>query len=488
MSLRVNHNISAVNAHRNLQNNSNIQGKNLERLSSGMKINRGADGPAKLVISERLRAQTSGLDQAIDNSETGISLMQTAEGALDEVSRALIGARQLAVHAANEAVNDPFMMQADQQEIDNILATVNRISSNTQYGKNNLLDGSKGSNGVTTGDNLEFVSAGQDTKTSGPGGYSIDITQAATRSVVQGTKALNQATIDNGEQITITEGAKTVNFTTLKGETVETNLNALETAVKDAGLNLDMIRPPQGETDAKTPQLISFRHKEYGSEHSFSVASTSAGILSKGANVSDNIKNGLDVDGEINGEEASGRGQVLTGSLGDTNTDGLSIRYTGDKANAPGTTAGTVTVAQNSLVFQIGANADQTTSLSMRNMKTNSLGRGVANDSDFSSLEQVSVLDASKAQDSIRVLDRALEEVSATRAEFGAFQKNNLESNLNYLRIAHENVMSSESVLRDADMAEEMTQFTKNQIMMQSSTAMLAQANQRPQNVLSLLG
>jgi flagellin len=98
------------------------------------------------------------------------------------------------------------------------------------------------------------------------------------------------------------------------------------------------------------------------------------------------------------------------------------------------------------------------------------------------------VTSADKAQDAMRVLDRALEEVSSTRADIGAFQKNNLESNLSYLRIAHENVMSSESVIRDADMAEEMTAFTRNQIMTDSATAMLAQANQRAQSVMRLLG
>ena len=104
----------------------------------------------------------------------------------------------------------------------------------------------------------------------------------------------------------------------------------------------------------------------------------------------------------------------------------------------------------------------------------------------FQSLAEVDVTNAVKAQDSMRVLDRALEEVSSTRAEIGAFQKNNLESNLNYLRIAHENVLSSESVIRDADMAEEMTKFTRNQIMVDSSTAMLAQANARAQSILRL--
>ena len=120
MSLRVNTNVAATNSHRNLILNNNEQTKSMERLSSGLKINQGADGPASLVISERLRSQTAGLKQAIDNSEAGISLVQTAEAALNEVSSALITARQLAVHAANEAVNDDVMLRADQQEIDNI--------------------------------------------------------------------------------------------------------------------------------------------------------------------------------------------------------------------------------------------------------------------------------------------------------------------------------------------------------------------------------
>jgi flagellin len=502
----------AINSHRNLIINNTEQAKTMERLSSGLKINRGADGPASLVISERLRAQTAGLKQAIDNSESGISLVQTAEAALDEVSSALINARQLAVHAANEAVNDEFMLRADQQEIDNILATVNRIAQNTQFGKKNLLDGSKGASGVVSGANLEFVGATQGTKSSGPNGYEIHITQAARRAQVTGTMALDNTIIDQGEQITITEGSKTVNFKTIKGETVENNLNALSAAITEAGLNVDLIRPEERITDANAPQIISLRHQQFGSEHSFKVSSRTAGLVSTQADVYDTIDNGLDVQGEINGEEGTGKGQVLTGNTGNTNTEGLAIRYTGEALPSqpnpadlpqPGTQndqvsqalmgnlvpvkAGTISLSQNSLVFQIGSNAEQTTSLALRNMRTNSLGTGVDNKSSFASLAEIDVTDALKAQDAMRVLDRALEEVSSARGEIGAFQKNNLESNLNYLRIAHENVMNSESVIRDADMAAEMTAFTRNQIMTDSATAMLAQANARSQAVLQLL-
>ena len=111
-----------------------------------------------------------------------------------------------------------------------------------------------------------------------------------------------------------------------------------------------------------------------------------------------------------------------------------------------------MTVSQNSLVFQIGSNAEQTT-LALRNMRTSNLGAGVENLSGFQSLAEIDVTNAAKAQDTMSILDRALEEVSSTRAEIGAFQKNNLKSNLNYLRIAHENVQSAKSIIRDADMA-----------------------------------
>ncbi len=512
MSIRINTNISAINAHRMLARNNEISARNLERLSSGQKINRGADGPAALVISERLRAQIGGIKQAIDNSEAGISLVQTAEGALDEVSAALVNARQLAVHAANEAVNDEVMLKADQQELENILGTINRIAKNTQYGTKTLLDGSKGGNGVTTGENLEYVGANEKTKGSGRRGYEVVIRQAATQAIVRGSSALDNNIIDRGEQITLSEGNMTVTFQTIKGETVETNLNALEKAIKDAGLRIRMNRPLQMNTDANAPQILEFQHLDYGSEHSFRVSSTTAGILSSTGDVYDTVQNGLDVHGEINGEEATGKGQVLTGNTGNASTDGLAVRYTGlalpgepDPADIPdsldppmqmsetalgnlsGVSAGNVTLAQNSLVFQIGSNPSQTTSLAFRNMRTDKLGTGVENASGFDSLSEVDVTNPVKAQDSMRVLDRALEEVSSTRAEIGAFQKNNLESNLNYLRIAHENVISSESVIRDADMAKAMTKFTRDQIMVETSTAMLAQANARAESVVQLL-
>ena len=234
--------------------------------------------------------------------------------------------------------------------------------------------------------------------------------------------------------------------------------------------------------------VLQFQHKEYGSEHTFSATSTTAGVLSEVGNVSDLATTGLDVEGRINGEQGAGRGQVLTGKRGNLTTENLAIRYSGNEVTPEGEFAGTVSVSQNSLRYQIGANAGQTTAVSLRNMSSTSLGKGVENESGFENLADVDVRSFEGAQDAIRILDQAIQETSSTRARLGAFQKNNLEGNLNHLRQAMENMTASESVIRDADMAKEMADFTKNQIMTQSATAMLAQANSQPQSVLSLLG
>ncbi len=487
MSLRINHNMSAANAHRSVSNNSAAQQKTMEKLSSGLKITRASDGPAAIQISENLRAQAAGLRQAIDNSEMAVSLVQTAEGALDEVSSALVQARQLAVHAGNEGANDPNMLLADLSEINNIIEQINRIASSTQYGHNYLLDGSRAGTGVTTGENLEFVNAGSKAHSSGLGGYEVLIEQEATRSAHGGSINLTQSIIDSGEQIYISEGGKTVTFVTEKGKTVEQTLNDLETAVDEAGLDLDLMRAFPPGTDGDAPQGITLRHKEFGSEHSFQVSSNTAGLLSEVANTPMLINNGLDVSGEINGEESFGRGQILTGGSGADTVDGIQVRYTGQTSPLGGR-AGTVTFSQNSLTFQIGAESDQFSEISLRSIKTNDLGRGTRNSSDFTSLSDIIVTNAEQAQDAIRVIDQAIKEISLTRGELGSFQKHNLESNLNYLRIAHENAVSSESVIRDADMAAEMATFTRNQLMMEASTSMLAQANQNSMTVLKLIG
>jgi len=140
------------------------------------------------------------------------------------------------------------------------------------------------------------------------------------------------------------------------------------------------------------------------------------------------------------------------------------------------------------LMFTMTLTSLSWAAISFKSVKAATLGRGVENTSGFKNIDEISVMDGDKAKDAMQVIDKAIEEIASTRGNMGAFQKNTLESNLNFLRIAHENALSSESVVRDADMAAEMAAYTRNQIVMESSIAMLAQANQRPLSMLKLLG
>ena len=485
MGLRVNHNISAINSHRNLQVNDTNMSKTLEKLSSGMKINRAADGPAALVISEQMRGQIAGMTQAIDNSETAVSMVQTTEANLSEVANLLTSMRQLAIHASNEGVNDDVMLEADQLEIENAIATMNRISEQAQFGTKKLLDGSNGASGSTTGANLSFVSAGLNTADSATSGMDVLITQNASKASAAGTTGLTDEMVKAGETVTVIENGRTATYTSTADDNVETMVKNLKSEVSRNGLNLEVELGSNG--------ALSVQHKDFGSDHSFQVSSTTAGVLAKTAGTIEAADAGLDIKGTINGESADGKGQLLTGAEGQATVSGLAVTFTG-KAGENGQIAeggqsvGRVYVSQNSLNFQVGANKGQTVGISVESTHGKTLGRNVENDSGYENVQDIDVRSFQGAQDAIGLIDAAITEVSSRRGELGAFQKNTLESNLQNLRVANENLISSESVIRDVDMAAEMATFTKNQIMTQSATAMLAQANQTPRSVLQLLG
>ncbi|NQU63726.1 MAG: flagellin [SAR324 cluster bacterium] len=510
MSLRINHNVSAINSHRNLAANQGEMSKTLERLSSGLKINRASEGPASLVISEQMRAQIAGLNQAIDNSETAVSLVQTTEANISEISNLLTSIRQLSIHAANEGVNDEVMLEADQKEIQNALETIDRISNQAQFGTQRLLDGSRGAAGTTTGENLEFVGATLQSGDSREHGFDVKITGVATKAGISAKTALTSEVIKAGEKLTVIEDGKLATYTSNADDTTATVIQNLKSAIEKNGLKVDISQNAETGT-------IELTHKEYGSGRQFQAISSTAGILSDVSNEIFNSQDGTDVSGTINGESAVGAGQVLTGVKGAACVDGLSVRYYGDgkellepdcevadlqvegaegqaappqKMEIPpeGASVGRVYVAQNSLRFQVGANHNQTVGISVKSTNTESLSRGVSNRTGYESLADLDVRNFQGAQDAILMVDAAIKEVTTARGELGAFQKNTLESNLNNIRIANENLISSESVIRDVDMAKEMASFTRNQIMTQSATAMLAQANQLPQNVLQLLG
>ena len=582
MALRVNSNIAALNALRHLQHTEQELGKNLERLSSGRKLNHAADGPASLVISEQMKTQISGLGQAIRNSESSISMIQTTEGALNEVSNILINLRQLAVHAANEGTNDEKMLQADQNEVDNLLSTLKNISRNTQFGTRTLLDGSNSATGVVIGNGLEFVLASDEAKSTHSSGYKVDITQVATRSMMVAAHRLSLEEVspsdpNNAISFVINEGGRTISVDLKNNNDLREKIESLTASAKrngtpeakiraergiqqliafemqkmadDANMDLDifvyrpadnlgpflqnfdtlndalteMSRTPGGINNFITglDEVIVLRHRQFGSDPGFTVSSTLENYFGENIKSNEAVFSvpGRDVEGNIGGSPgingggaAMGRGQFLTGApgaegegvtikYGETTDDviyeifnrsenkvaGLFRRENNNETLVGDDVDGFVHVSQNSLVFQIGPNEGQLRRISVDSINPEELAKGIENNSNFQNLAEIDVLDAEAAQDTLLLVDQAIDDVSTMRGNLGSFQRNALEANLHSLRVSKENLTASESMLADTDMAQEMSSLVKNQILLSSGTAMLAQANQVPQSVLQLL-
>jgi flagellin len=380
--MRINQNSMAINAYRNLSTNNVMLGKSLEKLSSGFRINRAADDAAGLVISQNLRSQIGGLRQASRNAQDGISVVQTAEGALNEVHNILGRMRDLAVQAANTGTNGEAAQNAAQAEITALKAELTRISSKTEFGGTKLFDGNYGK------------AAGQ------LSGFDDN------NSIVLSTGALSV----DGTAVTVADGTYT---------------GAQYAATVEAAVKAALVADgKQAKADA------------------FSVS-----------------------------YEAVGAGAAIT--FENSGSDALAVISGGGHAVATGSL---VAASGSGGVFQVGANAGDTVEVSIGAMDTTTLGIATVD---------VTVLtgDASAA---ITAIDGAVNTVSTLRGDLGALQ-NRFESMIANLQVTTENLIASESRIRDTDMAAEMTNFTKGQILSQASTAMLAQANAVPQSVLSLL-
>ncbi len=468
MALTLTNNVSSLNAQHNLQRASSAVARSVERLSSGLKVNRGADGPASLVISEKQRAQISGLRQAIDNAEKAVSLVQTAEGALSEINSLLIKVRTLAIDSANTGVNDEDALAANQAEIANALDTINRIASNTQFGTKRLLDGSAGIKGTASDSDVSFLRA---TSATSAGTYAVEITTAAERANVQNGTA-QSANLASAETLTINGVAITLNAGLSQSEVID--------RINEFTAQTGVI----AENNGGNTRLVS---TNYGSNASISVVSdVAAAANSSGFGTTVQNDTGVDVAGTIGGAAATGVGTVLTATEGAGQGISVSIGTASSIASATGA-QGSVTITDNSLTFQIGANASQTARIAISDVGADALGVGVAGNQ-FASLSAIDVTSAAGAQDALAIIDKAIDDVTTLRGDLGAFQQNTLASTANNLRATLENTVNAESVIRDTDFAEEIANFTQSQVLLQAGTSVLGNANQLPQLVLSLLG
>ncbi len=384
MSLRINQNIDAVNSYRNLSVTQGQMSKSLEKLSSGFRINRAADDAAGLAISEGLRSQIGGLKVAVRNTQDGVSVVQTAEGALTETHSILQRMRDLAVQSANDS-NDTNSRAAIDAEATALNDELTRIADKTTFNNVNLLDGS------FTGKEFQVGYAAGDTIT-------VDI-QGGSKAA---TNLFTDSTISAGGTFTFSQAADATGPVTSAAISVTTGTIGVTTSVKDTvdALNADTAFNTafKASIDSATGQMLVTATSGNGS--AVTVATTATGVTA----------------GAGTAESATGGGFSAT----DLGTAGID------------------------LTSQSGANS------------------------------------------AISVIDAAIKTVSTSRANLGALQ-NRFEHTINNLNVTAENLSASESRIRDTDMAQEMMAFTRSQILSQAGTAMLAQANQAPQSVLSLL-
>ncbi|WP_437185406.1 flagellin [Planctomicrobium sp. SH668] len=471
MGLTIANNVSSLTAQNQLNKSSARLTRSIERLSSGVRVNRGADDPSGLVISERRRAQISGLQKAIQNSDKAVSLVQTAEGALSEINTLLVKIRGLAIDSANAGVNDADAQAANQAEIFNALQTIDRIATNTQFGTKNLLDGSCGISGVPTDPNVTFLKAGSDIS---PGVHTVAVTSAARRPVVAAamdntdTMAVSEILVVNGISISLESGATQSHVINRINEFTSTT-----GVVADAG------------GAGSTLRLYSL---EYGSAAKLTVTSNQAVAANgTGLGMTPTIVPGADIAGTFDGVAAIGIGNMLKAPPG--TESGLVVQIASSSTNALQTAtiaSGNIAIHDNSLVFQIGPNPNQSSKITVPQIYAKSLGVGVAGNQ-FRNLGEIDVSSAAKAQHAISIIDAAISDVTILRGELGSFQGNTLESTANNLRTTLENTVAAESTIRDTDFASEIANFTKQQILVQAGTSVLSNANQIPQQVLSLL-
>lgn len=492
--MRIQHNIMALNSHRQLGNNNSAVSKSLEKLSSGYRINRAGDDAAGLAISEKMRAQIKGLTAASDNSQDAISLVQTAEGGLQEVHSMLNRMQELATKSSNGTYTDDVDRKALQDEVSALKDEINRIADSTNFNGINLLDGSMGIG--TVGDTANVAAAadkiveGANFTLSAPAGYKVIIKNGGAENATwnDGTKTIT-LTMKNGDTYNQDKLNKLINgLSGLPGEAVgKINLTVDKNSFT-AGTGTDTLATLEAKEAAQSLQSgvagkLSVTAIKAGKEFDgkvFKATANAANVLGavQGAdgNVTVNLVGSQKYSASDINKMLADAGANMRVSFEGT-MDGAS--FVTEAGGVAGLTlaGGAGLAAGGGIELQIGDTNDSWNQLelSIDDMHVSSLGIG---DIDISTRPGASAA-ISKIKD-------AINQVSTSRGKLGAIQ-NRLEHTINNLGVTTENITAAESRIRDVDMAKEMMEFTKNSVLMQSAQAMLAQANQQPQSILQLL-
>ncbi len=479
---RVNSNILAMGSLRNLQDTNMSFGSSMNRLATGLRINSAADDPAGLIVSESFRAQIAGIDQALRNNQDAVNYTKTAEAALDEVSKLLRDARSLSIASSNSATLSEAQRQANQNQLNSIINSVTRIAQTTSYGTRKILDGSAGTVAASTSSanvaSMAFSGVFNAQAITGNSAVTIAVTTAAQRATTQGDTDFRLFTFATD---TVTAGSFMINgatFTTSSSDTISDVVSRINQTSAQTGVTASW------NAGGNRVVLTSL---EYGSDARVDFVDSN-GVLrgSAGYETDEGVDAVANVTVDVNGSETGGLSTVSFASGSGLNLRdiyGNTIRLT-EAGNLSSAAAAWGQVTAGSAQFQIGANADQLTGLSLGNFASTELGQGAVSNLNLSNIDITSAANASNA---LKVIDKAIEDISTARGNIGNFMRNVLESNVRSLGVQKENLSATESSIRDIDLAQEMTQFTKLQILQQSGISMLAQANQAPQAVLNLL-
>lgn len=465
----INHNMASLNTYRQLSTNNTNTSKSLEKLSSGLRINRAGDDAAGLAISEKMRGQIRGLDQASRNAQDSISLIQTAEGALNETHSILQRMRELAVQSSNDTATSSDRTEI-QKEMDQLSDEIDRISTTTEFNTKKLLDGSIGNTATVSTNNHGFGTVEVVDSTLKSDTYTFTTTAAATLTASITTNTTGFAAAD----LAITAAT---NIAALKLGDYKLTLTTAATGFDFSLTNSDGVEvaSASGQTGSSAITLSGTLPDGTATSYVLNGASASLTLSAGEVTFSLNayVSAGITITNSAGGTEYTSSGAITI----DDNTfeaGGFKFDLDVDDVQA-GNQTSAITVNNQSLTLHIGANENQTMSIDVKQMDTDSLD-----------IDTINVETQTGAESAITSIDNAIQSVSAERSKLGAFQ-NRLEHTISNLGTSSENMTAAESRIRDVDMAKEMMNFQKNSILSQAAQAMLAQANQQPQGVLQLL-
>jgi flagellin len=486
MASTINTNINSLTAQRNLGMSASSLSTSIQRLSSGLRINSAKDDAAGLAISERFTSQIRGLNQAVRNANDGISLAQTAEGALKASGDILQRVRELAVQSAN-ATNSSSDRQALQAEVGQLVSELDRISQTTEFNGSKLLDGTFGTQQFQVGANANqtITAATANLRTSIYGnnqsenaGPAAVTTAAGTNGVSTGAVTINGST--GSASVTIAANATAqASASLINAQTANTGVTA--TARNDLSLAF-------GATGAYTLTLQSDNAAAQTISFSLSATGTAEGLSSAVAAINDQSSK----TGVIASLNTTGSAVILTNASGNDiavsdTTVANSGAVTVQKLDSAQANSGAAVTLTNDTVANNGTVAGYITLDSSKSFSATSASNAIGTGS--STLKKVADLDITtfaKSTDALKTVDSAIAFISGARASLGALQSR-FETAIGNLQTTSENLSASRSRILDADFAQETANLSRAQILQQAGTAMVAQANQLPQGVLALL-